>query len=141
MALLASLQFGDNDNRIYSKEYLVSNVRCHISRSHNKHYADGRALCERVEFTVIAPGKEDLTLIDWYLSRSTMSGRIVIAMSNETNFGVDDHKEILFEDATCFRLAENYDIDAGRRTMTLSINPRLLTIDNINFKTETNLHG
>ena len=134
MALIASLQLGDNDNKRYTKEYLVSRVRCHVVRPHNSFYADGKARCERLELTVIAPGKEDLTLVEWYISQSAMSGRVVIALSNEAKLGVDDTKEILFDDGICFRLAENYDIEAGRRTMILSITTQSLTIDNVKFK-------
>ena len=134
MALLASLQLGDNYNKIYSKEYLVNQVRFHIVRQHNHHYADGDPRCERLELTIIAPGKEDLTLVDWYVNQSSQSGRVGITLSNEAKLGVDDMKEILFEDATCFRLAENYDIEEGRRTMTLSLVTESLTIDNVQFK-------
>ena len=134
MALLASLQFGDNDNKRYSKEYLVSDVRCHIQRQHNRFYADSNAKCERLEVTVVAPGKDDLTLIDWYVSQSLMTGRVVIAMSNDVKLDVSDSKEILFEDATCFGLNERYDIAGGRRIMTLSIAASAMTIDHVEFK-------
>lgn len=134
MALLASIQFGDNDNRRYSKEYLVSDVKCHIQRQHNQFYADSNAKCERLEVTVVAPGKEDLTFVDWYVSQSLMSGRVVIAMSNEVKLDASDNKEILFEDAKCFQLKERYDIEGGRRMMTLSIEANTMTIDHVQFK-------
>lgn len=134
MALLASLQLGDNENKRYTKEYLVSEVKCHVVRPHNLFYADSKPRCERLELTVIAPGKEDLTLVEWYINQTSISGRVVISLSNEAKLGVGDTKEILFEDGMCFRLAESYDIDAGRRTMILSVIPDSLTIDNVEFK-------
>ena len=134
MALIASLQLGDNENRIYPKEYLVNQVKCHVVRPHNLYYADSKPRCERLEVTVIAPGKEDLTLLDWYISQEPMSGRVIVSLSNEAKLGVGDSKEIYFEDGICFRLAEDYNIDAGRRTMTLSIATEALTIDNVEFK-------
>ena len=134
MALIASLQLGDNDNRIYPKQYLVNKVRCHLIRPHNLYYADSEPRCERLELTVIAPGMEDLTLMDWYVNQEPMSGRVVISLSNEAKLGMDDSKEILFEDGVCYCLAENYDIDVGRRTITLSIAINTLTIDNVKFK-------
>ena len=134
MALLASLQLGDNDNKRYTKEYLVTEVKCHLVRPHNLYYADSKPRCERLELTVIAPGKEDLTLVDWYINQTSMSGRVVVSLSNEAKLGVGDTKEILFEDGMCFRLAESYDIDAGRRTMILSVITDSLTIDNVEFK-------
>lgn len=134
MALLASLQLGDNDNKRYTKEYLVTEVKCHLVRPHNLYYADSKPRCERLELTVIAPGKEDLTLVDWYINQTSMSGRVVVSLSNEAKLGVGDTKEILFEDAMCFSLAESYDIEAGRRIMILSVIPGILTIDNVKFK-------
>ena len=63
-----------------------------------------------------------------------MSGRVVIAMSNEVKLDASDHKEILFEDAKCFQLKERYDIEGGRRMMTLSIEANTMTIDHVQFK-------
>lgn len=121
MALIASLQFGDNDNKVYPHSYNVCEVKRHIVRTHTKYRPDGAAKCERIEVTVIAPGKSDLTLIEWYVKRTSMSGRVVIAMSNEAKLDIGAEKEILFENAVCFRLSENYDIDnAYRRLLTLS---------------------
>ena len=134
MALIATLQFGDNDNKRYSKEYLVSDVRCHIQRLHNRYYADSTAKCERLEVTVVAPGMDDLTFLDWYVNQSVMTGRVVIAMSNEVKLDISDSKEILFEDARCFQLKERYDIGGGRRMMTLSIAAHTMTIDNVKFE-------
>lgn len=134
MALIASLQLGDNDNKLYPKEYLVNQVKCHVVRPHNLFYADSKPRCERLELTVIAPGKEDLTLVEWYISQEPLSGRVVVSLSNEAKLGIGDSKEIYFEDGVCFQLAENYDIDAGRRTMTLSIATETLTIDHVTFK-------
>ena len=112
----------------------MNNVRSHVIRPHNRFYADSESKCERLELTVIAPGKEDLTLLEWYITQAPMSGRVVVSLSNDAKLGVGDTKEILFEDGICFRLAENYDIDAGRRTMILSVAPASLTIDNVEFK-------
>ena len=134
MALIASLQLGDNDHKLYTKEYLLNQVKCHFVRSHNRYHADSKPRCERLELTVIAPGKEDLTLVDWYIHQSPMSGRVVVSLSNEAKLMVGDSKEIYFDDGICFRLAESYDIEAGRRTMTLSIATDTITIDNVEFK-------
>ena len=134
MALIASLQIGDNRNKHYPKEYLVNQVRCHFVRPHNRYFADGEPRCERLELTVVAPGKEDLTLVDWYIHQTPLSGRVVVSLSNEAKLGVSDSKEILFEDGLCFRLAESYDIDSGRSTITLSIVTDTIIIDNVEFK-------
>lgn len=133
MALIASLQFGDNDTLRYSKEYLVSDVRCRLQRRHNRFYADSDTRCERLEVTVVAPGKDDLTLLDWYVNQSLMSGRVVISLPNEAKLDVTDTKEIRFEDARCFQLNERYDIEDGRRMMTLAIESSTTIINNVSY--------
>lgn len=131
MALIATIQFGDNENKLYSHTYTVCDVKCHIMRPYNSHLPDGPARCERIDVTVVAPGKTDLTLLDWYVNRSTMSGRVVIAMSNDAKLDVGAEKEILFENARCFRLAEDYHIDKeARRLLTLSFDAETITTDN-----------
>ena len=72
MALTARLQFGDNSTKTYPKEFLVENCRCHFSRHYDLAYPDTDARCERVELTVVAPGKDDLTLYDWYINGEPM---------------------------------------------------------------------
>ena len=134
MALIASLQFGDNESKRYSSTYTVCDVKCHMQRHHNAFQPDGHTQCERVDITVVAPGKEDLTLIEWYIKRLSMSGRVVIEMSGDANISVPASKEILFEDAVCFRMAEDYHIDNNRRRLlTLSFEADTLTLDNIVF--------
>lgn len=121
MALIATLQFGDNDSRQYTKTYTVSEVKRHLVRSHNRYFPDGPVRCERIEVTVVVPGREDLTLIDWYVNRSVMTGRVVVAMSNDAKSEAGAEREMLFEDAQCFSLTEDYDIDSGvRRRLTIS---------------------
>lgn len=135
MALIASLQFGDNDSRLYSNTYTVCDVKCHIRRPYNRFHPDGIPRCESVQVTVVAPGMEDLTLLDWYVRQSPMAGRLVIAMSNEAKMEVSADKEILFENAVCFRLAEDYHIDDNRRRLlTLTFTADVLTVDKVSFK-------
>ena len=77
MALIARLQFGNNDSKVYSSEYLVADCHCHFSRHHNQFRPDADARCERVEIVVVAPGKENLNLYDWYISGDPISGRVL----------------------------------------------------------------
>lgn len=134
MALIAYLQFGDNDAKLYSRTYNVCDVKCHIGRHHTQYQPDGRALCHSIDVTVVAPGREDLTLIDWYVRRSAMTGRIAIAMTEDASFDSPGDKEILFDNAVCFGLAEDYHIDNDRRRLlTLSFQPEELTLDNVVF--------
>lgn len=139
MALIANLQFGDNDSGLYSNTYTLCDVKCHIGRQRNRYRPDSRALCEGMEVTVVAPGKNDLTLLEWYINRSPMSGRIVIAMSNEAKMDASSEKVILFENAVCFKLTEDYHIDNNRRRLlTLSFEAEQLTLDNQTFSQSEN---
>ena len=64
MALTATLQFGDNSIRRYSREYMVTDFKCHVARRHNNARPDSAPRCDRMELTVVAPGKEDLNLYE-----------------------------------------------------------------------------
>ena len=55
MALLAALEFGDNNIGRYSKSYLVSDCRFVFNRPYNSYRPEGMARCERLELEVIAP--------------------------------------------------------------------------------------
>lgn len=135
MALLANLQIGDNDNKRYARSYLVTDVICHVYRRHNKYLPDSKSQCERLEITVVTPGKQDLTLIEWYARQTTLSGRIVVELSNSGAGGVVQTREIYFNDAICFKLSEEYHIDqARRRILSLAFEAAELTINDINFK-------
>ena len=75
MALIAALEFGDNNIGRYSKSYLVSDCRFVFDRPYNSYRPEGMARCERLELEVIAPGKNDLNLFDWYDKQGVQSGR------------------------------------------------------------------
>ena len=79
MALIAALEFGDNNIGRYSKSYLVSDCRFVFTRPYNSYRPEGMARCERLELDVVAPGKNDLNLFEWYDSQGVQSGRIVIS--------------------------------------------------------------
>lgn len=121
MALMACLQFGDNMTGHYSKEYLVMDCHLHFSRHHNHFRPDTDARCEQVELVVVAPGKEDLNLYEWYIQNGTMSGRIVFDLQTVTSNNAIE-KVILFEDAYCYAIEEEYHIDVQkRRCLRLSL--------------------
>ena len=115
MALIAALEFGDNNIGRYSKSYLVSDCRFVFDRPYNSYRPEGMARCERLELEVIAPGKNDLNLFDWYDKQGVQSGRIVISK--------------------CFSLSENYDINTSRRrTLKLAIEAETITVDDVLFQ-------
>jgi hypothetical protein len=132
MALVAILEFGDNGIKRYSKQYLVSDCRLLFSRAFNGYSPEGGARCERVEVTVVAPGKEDHSLIEWFSSQDVMSGRLVISLTNEFRDNDSDTQTLYFEDAKCFCLSECYDIKVScRRLLKLAITAETIKIDNV----------
>ena len=134
MSLTTKLQFGDNGFRRYSREYLVSEYKCRVLRRHNEARPDGNARCEHIELTVIAPGKEDLNLIEWYVGQASMSGRILIEIPGTARDQTTEWREVLFENGICYSIAEEYHIDQqSRRALRLGIAVENLTVDDIIF--------
>ncbi len=137
MALLANLQIGDNDSKRYAQNYLVTEVHSHVFRRHNKYLPDSGSHCERLEITVVTPGKQDMTLIEWYTRQTSLSGRIVVELSGNGQGNTEQTHEILFNNAFCFRLSEAYHIDQSRRRMlSLAFEAEEMIIDGITFKCE-----
>jgi len=135
MALIAALEFGDNNIGRYFKNYLVSDCRFVFKRAFNSYRPEGMARCERLELDVVAPGKDDLNLFDWYDQQGVQSGRIVISLAAEAKLDEKDAQVILFENAKCFSLSESYDINSSRRrNLKLAIEAETITVDNIIFQ-------
>ncbi len=135
MALTARLQFGDNEAKNYSAEYFVADCHCHFTRHHNHFHPDADAQCERVELIVVAPGKDNLNLYDWYISGTPLSGRLLFDMTI-LNSGIPEFSEAMyFEDAYCFSMAEEYHIDAScRRCLKLSFVAESVEVNGVLFK-------
>ena len=131
MALTAVLEFGDNNIRRYSKKFMVADCRFVFDRSYNDFCPEGDTRCERMELFVVAPGKEDLTLFEWFADQSVLDGRITISLGATSDSSLDS-QEIYFEDAVCFALSEIYDIESSkRRLLKLSILARKICIDDV----------
>ena len=112
MALIAALEFGDNNIGRYSKSYLVSDCRFVFTRPYNSYRPEGMARCERLQ-----------------------SGRIVISLAAEAKLDESDAQVIYFEDAKCFSLSEKYDINSSRRrNLTLAIEAESITVDDVMFQ-------
>ena len=135
MALTARIQFGINASRRYFKEYLVSD--CHIvhRKPYNKFCPEGDASCERLEVSVVCPGRDDLDLYEWYDTQNAQEGRIVIStVTVKTSDGEAEHI-VYFEGARCFSLTEDYDAGVNRRRiLTLSIEAEHINVDDIDIK-------
>ena len=134
MALTAVLEFGDNNIRRYSKQFMVADCRFVFDRSYTDFCPEGDTRCDRMELFVVAPGKEDLTLFEWFADQSVLDGRITISLG-ATNDNSLDSQEIVFEEAVCFALSEMYDIDSSmRRLLKLSILAKKICIDDVCFE-------
>ena len=132
MALTAVLEFGDNSIKRYSKQYLVSDCRLLFARPFNGFSPEGAARCERVEVTVVAPGKDDLGLVEWFSTQGVQNGRIIISLTNEVKADDADAQILYFEGAKCFSLSEFYDISVSRRRLLkLAIGAETLEIDGV----------
>lgn len=135
MALTAVLQFGSNTTKRYYKQYMVSD--CHIvhKRKYSKFCPEGSASCERLEVSIVSPGRDDLEIFEWYDSQNAQEGRIVITTTSVKASDSDSEHIIYFENAHCFSLSENYDISvARRRIIKLAIEAETIHIDDITIK-------
>ena len=134
MALTATLEFGDNSIKRYPKRYLIADYHLVFNRDYNDFAPEETARCERLEVVVIAPGKDDLTLFEWFISQDTQNGRVVIGPTADSNPAADDTQTIYFDGAQCFSLSESYDInDQRRRQVRLAIVAEHIEIDNITY--------
>ena len=134
MSLSAHLQFGDNQISRYSKQYQLKEVKCHFQKSHDNVRPTSDAFCERIDVSVFIPGKEDLSLYEWFSSGSLQTGRILVEQTNPIHDNETQWHEILFEDAVCFSMKEEYKLDERRRILHLSFMAAHIEADGVVFK-------
>ena len=84
-----------------------------------------------IEITLVSPGKEDLSLYDWYIKRMLLSGCL--------EFVFPAHREVIktvtFENASCFSISESYDINGkSLRLIKLEIVTEKTIIDGVEFQ-------
>jgi len=134
MALIKKMQIGDNHAGRYSKEYLLTDFKCHMNRKHNKYRPDADKYCDHIEVTVIAPGREDMELYDWFIHQSTLNGRLLIQLPPKGNQNEPDYQEIIFEEAQCFSFEEDYHINLSRRrTLRLQFVAEKVSVCDVTF--------
>lgn len=134
MSLLKKLQIGDNNSGRYTKEYLLVDYKCYTFRRHNEYRPDTEKYCDKIELTVIAPGKEDMMLYEWFVEQSFLSGRILIELSPLSSQTAGEVRSILFEEGTCFSFEEDYHIGVNqRRMLKLSFVAEEVNIDGVIF--------
>lgn len=135
MSLFAKLYLGDNASANYTKEYKVVQCEVKVSRHHNSYTPDGNPRCDQLILSVIAPNKDDLMLFEWYIDQSTLSGKVVIDLANQSSKYDITTRTLKFEDAKCVSIAETYNIsDTNRHMLKLGIMAKKLEIDEIEFQ-------
>lgn len=135
MSLFAKLYLGDNASANYAKEYKVVQCEVKVSRHHNSYTPDGNPRCDQLILSVIAPNKDDLMLFEWYIDQSTLSGKVVIDLANQSSKYDITTRTLKFEDAKCFSIAETYNIsDTNRHMLKLGIMVKKLEIDETEFQ-------
>lgn len=117
MSLIKKLQIGDNHAGRYTKEYLLTDFKTRTHRMHDEFRPGADKYCDYVEATVIAPGREDMLMYEWFINRSTLSGRLLIQLPPKPNQNEPDCQEIFFEEAQCFSFEEEYHINHNQRRM------------------------
>ena len=90
---------------------------------------------DRLEVTLIAPGKEDLSLYEWYFNNTMRNGRLRFDLLDVRMRGDDEAQRIYeFESAQCYALSERYDLhDRSQRLLTLKLTAKLFTVDQVAF--------
>ena len=135
MSLFAKLYLGDNASANYTKEYKVVQCEVKVSRHHNSYTPDGNPRCDQLILSVIAPNKDDLMLFEWYIDQSTLSGKVVIDLANQSSKYDITTRTLKFEDAKCYSIAETYNIShTNRHMLKLGIMAKKLEIDEIEFQ-------
>jgi hypothetical protein len=134
MEVQAKLQIGDNNTQIYQKNYNVVNLFCHYTRHTSSSRPDTDACCEHIDITLVAPGMEDLSLYDWYISGQPLSGRVLFDLSEGQGNSNQDAVNLVFDDAYCFAIEEEYFIDKlMRRVIKLSLVANNVTFEGATF--------
>ena len=83
----------------------------------------------------MAPGKDDLTLFQWFSDQEVKDGRIVISLTGDSMQNTAEPQVIYFEEAKCLKLSEIYDIDSSqRRLIKLAIIASSIEIEGVEFK-------
>lgn len=135
MSLFANLYLGDNASGTYTNAYQVIQCQVKVSRHHNSYTPDSNPRCDQLILSVIAPNKDDLMLFEWYIDQTSLSGKVVIDLANQSAKYDITERTFKFEDAKCFSMDETYDIsDTNRHQLKLGIMVKKLEIDETEFQ-------
>ncbi len=133
MSLLKKLQIGNNEIGKYTQEYLLLDYQCHTCRQHNDFRPEAAKFCERIDMTVVAPGRENVHIYQWFISQTSESGRILIELPPNANKD-GEKKDVRFENAIIYSLEEEFHFNKDRvRKLKLSIVAEQVIIDGVTF--------
>lgn len=133
MSLLKKLQIGNNEIGKYTQEYLLLDYQCHTCRQHNDFRPEADKYCERIDMTIVAPGRENVHLYQWFISQASESGRILIELPPNANKD-GEKKDVRFENAIIYSLEEEFHFNKDRvRKLKLSIVAEQVIIDGVTF--------
>lgn len=135
MALSAKLYFGNNQIGAYSQQYDVVECKYRFNRQYNYYHPSSDAQCDNIKLTIVAPNMADLNLYEWYINQSILSGKITFELMPDATIELAQSKEIVFEDAACYSIEEDYHIDRNQqRLLTLEISAKEVVINKIKFE-------
>ncbi|MCQ2149913.1 MAG: hypothetical protein MJY45_06150 [Bacteroidales bacterium] len=130
MALSALLKFGDPDNGLYHKIYMVRSAKLFFNRQHSGVLPDSDCRCSKIVVELDAPEKDDLWLYEWYSVREVVSGTVEMeepSLQHETT-----SRTVVFRDAVCSSIKETYDIRENRQLrMTVEFVARTVITDEV----------
>jgi len=111
MSLSAKLKLGDYNTGAYDRIYSV--VNCTYKLSKYKSESKERIAGTLVDMVVRVPEEKDLALYEWYTDMRSHSGCILIDFSDPKY--TDGKRKIVFDDARCYSISEDYDIHATKK--------------------------
>lgn len=137
MTLQTKLQFGDNATGHYTREYRVVSYHNGVGRMFHAFNPLTVARDTDIQITIVAPSKEDLSLYEWFVDNSMMSGRIVFDIMDVKSPGGILARSLYFYDAYCVTLKDRYDIhQKTRRMLTLVLTPAKIKVEEVEFERE-----
>lgn len=133
MPLKAYLQFGNNEIGKYSKEYLLKEVKFRFIRNHTNYRPSDDGYCESIWIALYPPEKEDPTVFKWFISGESLDGRIIIELTDPLLENEERFTEIQFENAVCFDLQEDYEIENKLRVINIGLIAEETKVEDIKF--------
>ena len=130
MALIGRLRFGDNGSGLYYREYQVRSLNLKFERGSGIIGQDRVCKCENITVVTESPDESDMTLYDWFIDETMLSGCIEM---EEDGFTEDIYRRIIrFENARCHKISETYDISLKeRRTISIEFVPAQSEIEGV----------